>query len=112
MKNPSPGLINRAPTAEETRVKNFHLALGRFVATFAKVEFATHLVFQHYAKLTPAAARALLSGVRTNQTRSHLKRLFEIGFITKEEWDDISPTLDQLGEINSRRNDILHDTTI
>jgi hypothetical protein len=90
------------------RLRDYHEALGRFMDTYARAEHACRLVLQHYAKLSPEAARALLSGVRTDEGRSQIKRLADIAFMPKADWADIEPTLQQLGIINKARNLIMH----
>ena len=71
------------PVAEteegKKRLNAYSLALGRFTDRFARVEQAVHTVLSHYAKLPPAAACALLSGLRVDET----KTVF-CGFMTKD----------------------------
>src|SRR5580693_150163 len=102
----------QVPAAEteegKGRVAEYHAALGRFVDRFAEVENALPFVLRHYAKLPTATARALLSGVRVDQMKGLLNRLAEVGLLPTAEWADLEPTLQQLGVINGRRNDILH----
>lgn len=109
-------LMPAMPTPEQKqrmeRREAFHSALGRFVAMFAKAEFAAHILLRRYARMSVPAARALLSGVRADETKNRLQRLLEIGFIGEAVWNDLKPTLDQLNEINHRRNLILHHSTV
>jgi hypothetical protein len=120
MGKPPPGLINRAAPARiaddesdgVTSIDAYYQALGRFVHTFAKVEFTVFLVLRHYAKMPLHAARALLTGIRMDQTQGMLKRLREVEFIDEAPWADVDRVLKQLSEINKFRNDLLHDTTI
>ena len=100
------------PEEGQERTKAFHYALGRFVAMFARVEFATHIVLRHYAKISVPAARALLSGIKADKTRDVIRRLFEIGHLNQTTWNDLAPILDRFGEINNRRNFLLHHTTV
>jgi len=89
-------------------LRAYYCALGRFVDTFARVELAAHLTLRHYAKMSRGAGRALLSGVRVDETRNRLLRLFEAGLMGEADWEDAAPIFQQLGTINGRRNDILH----
>jgi hypothetical protein len=104
----------RYPTpASETeegreRLQAYYCALGRFVDMFAKAEMAAHLVLRHYAKMSTAAARVLLSGVRVDETKNRLQRLFESGLMDETDWKAAQPIFQQLGIINGCRNDILH----
>lgn len=101
------------PTPDKAqRVMDFYLALGRFVAMFARTEFAIHRVLTHYAKIPVPAARALLSGIKTDSARDVIRRLFEIGHLEQAQWDDLAPVLDHLNEINNRRNFLLHHSTV
>lgn len=90
----------------------YYKSLGRFVHTFAKVEFTVFLVLRHYAKVSLDAARALLTGIRADQTQRMLRRLQEVGIIDEAEWEDVDPVLQHLSGINKLRNDLLHDTTL
>jgi hypothetical protein len=93
-------------------VDSYYKSLGRFVHTFAKVEFTVFLVLRYYAKISLDAARALLDGIRADLTQSKLRRLQEIGLIDKAKWEDVDRVLKQFSEINKFRNDLLHDLTI
>jgi hypothetical protein len=93
-------------------VEAYYQALGRFVHTFAKVELAVFFVLRHYARIPMDAARALLSGIRADQTQGMLRRLQEVGLIDRAKWEDVDRVLKQFSEINKFRNDLLHDTTI
>lgn len=90
----------------------YYKSLGRFVHTFAKVEFTVFLVLRHYAKVSLDAARALLTGIRADQAQGMLQRLREVELIDQAAWEDADRVLQQFSEINKFRNDLLHDTTI
>jgi hypothetical protein len=90
----------------------YYKALGRFVHTFAKVEFTVFLVLRHYAEMSLSAARVLLAGIRADQTQTRLKRVQEVGLIDYGTWEDVDRVLKQFSEINKLRNDLLHDTTV
>lgn len=90
------------------REQEYHAALGRFVDRFAHAEMTVPFVLRHYAKLPVATGRALLSGVRVDQAKSLLGRLADAEIMSKEDWGDLEPTLQHLGIINGRRNEILH----
>jgi hypothetical protein len=100
------------PVAEteegKKRLNAYYLALGRFTDRFARVEQAVHTVLSHYAKLPPAAARALLSGVRVDETKNRLLRLHDEGLMSDPDWKDAEPIFQQLAIISGRRNDIFH----
>jgi hypothetical protein len=93
-------------------INAYYKSLGRFVHTFAKVEFTVFLVLRHYAKMSLPAARALLTGFKVEGTQSMLRRLHEVEFIDPATWGDINPVLIHLAQINKLRNDLLHHTTI
>ena len=75
---------------------------------FGKVEYALHLALRLYANVDDTVAKAVFSGLHSDQLRGHLKRLANSGKIPKEQWASLSPLMDQLRQITERRNDILH----
>jgi hypothetical protein len=104
---------NTPKPADETdvgkkRLRAYHLALGRFVDTYAHTELLTHLVLRRQTKTSSDAARAVFSGVRTNEALGYFRRLADVGVISAEEWSLLSPVVDQLRLITGRRNDLLH----
>jgi hypothetical protein len=94
--------------AGRERLRAYHCALGEFVDTFAHTELLTHFVLRWHTKTTSAAARAVFSGVRTNQAADYLRRLAEVDILPADEWTELGPVVDQLSLITKRRNDILH----
>lgn len=103
----TPPLASQTPEGKE-RLRAYYEALGRFVDMFSKAERAVHLVLRNYAKMTDGAARALLSGVRVDETRNRLSRLHEAKAMSDEDWVSVEPILQHLNEINGCRNEILH----
>jgi hypothetical protein len=109
--NASP--FNYAIPASETehgkeRLRVYYEALGRFVDMFSQIEMTARIVLRHYTKMTTAAANALLSGVRVDEIKNRFQRLYEAGIISEVDWNDAKPLFQHLGEINGRRNGILH----
>jgi hypothetical protein len=105
--------FNYAIPASETkegkeRLRIYYEALGRFIDMFSKIEMAAHIVLRHYAKMTTATANALLSGVRVDETKNRLQRLFDAGIMNEADWNDAEPIFQHLAVINGRRNNILH----
>ncbi len=90
------------------RLKKYWMALGRFVDSFAKVEYAVHIVLAHHARLDPARARAMLSGVRASAGADFLRSLGKTRAIRPEEMVQLEPVLAQFGLITNTRNLILH----
>jgi hypothetical protein len=108
-KNPLQYQIPAHETEEgKKRLDAYYLALGRFAHRFSLVELAVHIVLSHYASLPMTASRALLSGVRIDETRSRLSRLHEVQLISDADWADIEPIFAQLALINKCRNEIFH----
>lgn len=83
-------------------------ALGRFVDMFAKAETAIQFVFWHYAKINHDVARALLTGVRSDDVLNRLNRLRQVGQMSDKTFNELKPLLEQYSQINSVRNGILH----
>jgi hypothetical protein len=90
------------------RLSVYYLALGRFTHRFAQAELSVHSVLRHYAGMTIEVARALLSGVRIQETGRQLGRLHEIGVVPDEKWGELKYLFDHLGVINGARNEIFH----
>ncbi len=92
----------------QKRLHAYRLELGTFVDAFAKVETAMHLSLRWYTKSSAATARAVFSGVRTSEATGFLKRLAEVGEIDAVDWALLQPIVEQLGKINTVRNQLLH----
>lgn len=88
--------------------RTYHLALGRFVDAFARVETLLQMVLCRHTRISHPASRAVFSGARTAVIRGYLRRLADVDMISAEQWAALEPVLQQLGIINDKRNDILH----
>ena len=83
-KRPADVLYNGTKPPAETdegqaRLRAYYTALGRFVHRFTLAELAAHAALTHHAKLTDPVSRALLSGVRVDETGNRLFRLYQAG---------------------------------
>lgn len=99
------------PISDAQRQRNeatYHLALGRFVDAFARLENLLRLVLFRYARTPHPIGPAVFSGARTRTIHSFLKRLAEVSMIAPNEWTILKPVLDQLAIIADKRDDILH----
>jgi hypothetical protein len=92
----------------QEQLRAYYIALGRFVDTYAHTELLTHLVLRWQTKTSSDIARAVFSGVRTNEALNYFRRLADVGIIQADEWTALMPIVDQLRLVTSRRNDILH----
>jgi hypothetical protein len=105
-------ILNPAETEEgKARAREYRLALGTFIDTFAKVEQAMFFVLTWRTKTKTQVARAVFSGARTDTASGFLRRLADVGSIDTAEWDKLEPVLNQLRIINDLRNTLLHNTT-
>jgi hypothetical protein len=94
--------------AGQRRLRAYRLALGEFVEVFARAEIFMHFVLRWYTKTPAVIARVVFSGTRTDVAIAHLRRLAEAEVVEPVKWAELKPVIDQLGDINSARNRILH----
>lgn len=91
--------------AIETEERYFG-ALGRFVHTFAEVEAALFSYLIVVADIPPETARATFDGFNIDAVRSKIRRLHEV---RGKQLDPLyEPTTQQLGDILSVRNALVH----
>lgn len=88
--------------------RDYYIALGLFVTTFAQVENALVRLLAGLLKLDQHAANAVLSGVRIDVAKQHIGRLASIGRVPASTQKHLGPALEQLKIITNLRNDILH----
>lgn len=93
---------------KKRRMNAYYRALGHFVHVYALVEAAMALTLWHYAKTPHHLARALFSGVRVRDGIDLIKRAAIATNASQEAREELKYIFDQLGAINSARNDILH----
>ncbi|MHC2538331.1 hypothetical protein [Bradyrhizobium diazoefficiens] len=93
--------------------KTHYEALGRFLAAFANAEGASHVLARKLSGLSDEKARLLFSGMRLSDIVErirglvHAERIAKIG-LPDEILTDIENCLDQLGQISSRRHNLVH----
>ena len=93
---------------EYERERAYHQALGRFAATYARIESILQSALQHYAGTSQAISRALFSGVRARLAGQHIRRICEITGVSQAALDDLSDYLNHLNEITTVRDAIFH----
>jgi hypothetical protein len=99
------------PITDAQRRRNeatYHLALGRFVDAFARLETLLRMVLFRYARTPGQIGPAVFSGARTAVIQGYLRRLAEVNAIGPEQWAVLEPVVRQLTIIADKRNDILH----
>ena len=96
-----------AATTEEHR--EYYYELGRFVSIYATVEGSIFVLMASLIGISLKDSNAVLSGAKTDQCISNIKRLYEAR--ETEMPDALVLCLDQIGLINKLRNDILHSGT-
>jgi hypothetical protein len=92
----------------EAPERTYHLALGRFLELFSRVEAAAQLVFSHYAEVPLTKVRSELGLTRLDVTVAALSRL--LAARNKIEWAksvDLNAILKQLLLIIQARNDLV-----
>jgi hypothetical protein len=90
------------------RARDYYLALGSFITSFAQVEAAMFYALAWHAKTQRPVATAIFSGTRIDQAASFMRRLAEVNQIDAAEWALLEPVLQQVRLINEIRNAILH----
>ena len=87
-------------------IDKYYLALGRFITNFSKVENYLLRLVRMEAGLTPQIAPALLSSLRIMQAIDALRRVHEAKGTAID--TQLKRALDQLANINTARNWIVH----
>ncbi len=86
----------------------YYETLGRFIEAFSAVETAMALTLWKYARTSKSVSRAVFSGVRAKEAGDYIKRILEARGATKAQVARFKHLTDQLGELTSARNDIVH----
>jgi len=92
------------PTADDT---TYYIAFGRFIHWYARVEAATHEVFEWSADFTRDEARAITSGMRLNDIMSMTKRLAAFRK-SVEAQKEIAYVYDHLSTLSKLRDLLVH----
>jgi hypothetical protein len=104
----NPTYINHLLAERIERRQKHYEAFGQFIEAFAIVETAMALTLWKYAGVSHRVARAVFSGVRAKEAGDFIKRILEARKAPQAKRNRLKYILDQLGEINSARNDIVH----
>lgn len=86
----------------------FWRALGQFLDAYAVVEMMLNVLVVRYADMTWENARALFLPLRVDAASNHLSRLIAGKFVRGKRATELTAIIQQLGQINRMRNDILH----
>jgi hypothetical protein len=96
-------------SAGESRRRRYHVALGRFVEMFARVETVLPLVLSNYGKTSLVSARGAFGRRSFEDAVTELQRLGRLqDASTSERCDDLLKILAQLLLITKTRNGLLH----
>jgi hypothetical protein len=88
------------------KADDFYKALGLFITEFAWVESLVSQMLAHEAEVSPQTAAAVFSGVRIDQAKDLIARLYEAR--GDERSERLKRAFAQLGVITTARNHILH----
>jgi hypothetical protein len=88
-------------------LKAYHAPLGEFISMFARTKAMVQETLAHYAKLDKDTAMALLSGVKIDQAKNYLNRIFEAKPYDESAKVELGAFM-QIGIINDVRNDLIH----
>jgi hypothetical protein len=91
-----------------TDVTDYYGSLGRFIQAFAHTEATMHGALREFSGVTNKVARALFSGTRAEAAKQYITRIADATDLDSEVKADLKYVFDQLGVINSTRNDIVH----
>lgn len=98
-------IVAKPRTAE---VSTYYETLGRFIQGFANTEGTMNGALREFSKVTGPVARAIFSGTRAETAKQYIARILDAENYSQEIKDDLKNVFDQLGLINSARNDIVH----
>jgi hypothetical protein len=85
-----------------------HTALGEFISKFAEVEATMQEVLWTLAGVTPATARALFSGTRSEAAGKLIRRIGEANKWMQTRMEAWKIITDQLSDLQMFRNHIVH----
>jgi hypothetical protein len=89
-------------------VAAYYQSLGTFVQAFARVEATMHGVLKRFCNVSPVIARSIFSGTRTEAAKQYITRIMYAKRMDQPIKTEMKYVFDQLGVINSTRNDIIH----
>jgi hypothetical protein len=89
-------------------VSAYYETLGRFIQGFANAEGTINGALREFSKVTGPVARAIFSGTRAEAAKSLITRILDAENYSQGIKDELKNVFDQLGLINSARNDIVH----
>jgi hypothetical protein len=98
--------VTNKPTHEE--ISAYHETLGRFIQAFASTEGTINGALREFSKVSGPVARAIFSGTRTDAAKQYITRILDAENYKQGIKDELKSAFDQLGLINSARNDIIH----
>jgi len=88
-------------------------ALGRFIAAFASAESILHVIARKLSGLSEERARVIFGGLRLSDVTDRIRHFLNLDKGAADETtladiSDIEACLDQLGQIATRRHNIVH----
>src|SRR5205823_6392002 len=89
-------------------ISAYHECLGRFIRAFAATEGTMNGALREFSKVTGPVARAIFSGTRAEAAKQYITRIMDAEHYRQEIKDELKNVFNQLGLINSARNEILH----
>jgi hypothetical protein len=86
-------------------------ALGQFIEAFSSAETSLFLLLTVIAKIPNDIAKAVLSGVRTENLISFIKRVWEIREPVASIRSELQDVFEQMTAINKVRNNLIHNVS-
>jgi hypothetical protein len=93
---------------QHIEVLAYYETLGRFIQGFANTEGTINGALREFSKVTGPVARAIFSGTRAETAKQFITRILDAENYSQGIKDELKNVFDQLGLINSARNDIVH----
>lgn len=89
----------------------YYQDLGAFVQAFAAVEATMHGALRRFCGITSAVARSIFSGTRAEAAKQLITRIMDTKNLDSAMRSELKYVFNQLGVINSARNEIIHHGT-
>jgi hypothetical protein len=89
-------------------VSAYYETLGRFIQAFANTEGTISAALREFSKVTGPVARSIFSGTRADAAKQLITRILDAENYSQGIKNELKNVFDQLGLINSARNDIIH----
>jgi len=88
--------------------KRFNEFLGGFILSFAKIESMLYKVLLHYANISDAVGRSILSGTRVGGLIQYIRAIAANTDMDEKRKQDLEVVFGRLESINGMRDELIH----